>query len=419
MNALTADTITVTMLAFLLGLAVGGCLVALVKRGVVARLERDAAQLNAERQLYQERGAALEEAREQLKDSFAALSNQALKENNEAFLHLAKENLRHFQLQAEAGLEKKEKAVETLVKPIREALEKTEKQIQAIEKERAQAYGSLTLHLKLMAETQVHLQSETRNLVQALRRPEVRGQWGELTLRRLAELAGMVEYCDFFEQEHRATDDGVMRPDLILRMPERREIVVDAKTPLDAYLSAIEAADDQQRALCLKRHAKGVRERVKELARKKYWTHFGHSPDFVVLFIPGDQFLSCALEYDPALLEDALRDKVILATPTSIIALLRIIAYGWRQQAVTENAEKIRALGDDLYKRITMFTDHLVTLGRSLGSSVDHYNRVVGSLERQLLPGARKFAELGINADKLLEQPEQLEKITRLPVRKE
>jgi DNA recombination protein RmuC len=199
-------------------------------------------------------------------------------------------------------------------------------------------------------------------------------------------------------------------------MPQRREIVIDAKTPLDAYLSAMEAADDEQRLQHLKRHARGVRGRVKELANKKYWSQFEHSPDFVVLFMPGDQFLSCALEHDRALLEDALSNKVMLATPTSVIALLRIIAYGWRQQSVTENAEKIRQLGDELYKRLSTFTEHLLSLGKSLGNSVDHYNKAIGSMERQVLPGARKFTELGIHAAKQLDELEQLDKVVRLPV---
>jgi DNA recombination protein RmuC len=422
-SAPSPDLLPIAVVVFLLGVALGAWLVFYRKQAQFAKFQAEAAQLNAqlevERQRHQARDAALDETRRQLKDSFAALSNQALKENNEAFLRLAQENLRQFQLQAEAGLDKKEKAVENLVQPIREALEKTERQIQAMEKDRAQAYGSLTQHLELMAKTQVQLQSETRNLVQALRRPEVRGQWGELTLKRLAELAGMVEYCDFYSQEHHATVDGAMRPDLILRMPERREIVVDAKTPLDAYLCAMEAADDKQRLECLKRHAKGVRERVKELANKQYWTQFARSPDFVVLFIPGDQFLSCALEHDRTLLEDALRDRIVLATPTSIIALLRIIAYGWRQQAVTDNAEKIRALGEDLYKRVATFTEHLTNLGKSLSTSVDHYNKAVGSLERQLLPGARKFTELGIHSAKQIDELDPLDKVTRLPIRKE
>ncbi len=420
---LTTDQLVMIAGVLLLGILLGAWIVLLRKQAELTKLQREASQLSAQLELEQhrcqERDAAVEEARRQLKDSFAALSNQALKENNETFLRLAKENLRQFQLQAEAGLEKKERAVETLVQPIREALDKTEKQIQAIEKERATAYGSLTQHLSSMAETQVRLQTETRNLVQALRRPEVRGQWGEMTLKRLAELSGMVEYCDFYCQEHHATADGAMRPDLILRMPQRREIVIDAKTPLDAYLSAIEAVDDQQRVSCLKRHARGVRKRVNELAAKRYWTQFKDSPDFVVLFIPGDQFLSCALEHDPTLLEDALRDKVVLATPTSVIALLRIIAYGWRQEAVTENAEKIRALGEELYKRVATFTDHLVSLGKTLGTSVDHYNRAVGSLERQLLPGARRFTELGIHPSKQVDELELLDVAPRLPVRNE
>ncbi|MGI8738160.1 MAG: DNA recombination protein RmuC [Gammaproteobacteria bacterium] len=406
--------------ALIAGILLGAWFVASRKNTDLQRQQRDNAQLTAqlaaEQQRYLEHDAALEEARKQLKDSFAALSSQALKENNEAFLRLAEENLGRFQAQARAGLEQKEKAVETLVKPIRDALEKTEQQMHAMEKDRATAFGSLTQHLNLMATSQVQLQAETRNLVQALRRPEVRGQWGELTLRRLAELAGMVEYCDFYEQVHHATAEGGMRPDLILRMPERREIVIDAKTPLDAYLSAVEAVDDQQRTQHLKRHARGMRERVKALASKQYWTQFKDSPDFVVLFIPGDQFLSSALQHDPALLEDALRDKVILATPTSLIALLRIIAYGWRQQAVTENAEKIRALGEELYKRVYTFTEHLTSLGTSLGSSVDQYNKAVGSLERQLLPGARKFTELGINPAKQLDELEQVDKLARLPI---
>ncbi len=409
--------------AFIAGILLDAWFAAGRKHTELERQQRDNAQLTAqlaaEQQRYVERDAALDEARQQLKDSFAALSSRALKENNEAFLRLARENLTQFQVQAEAELQRKEKAVETLVKPIREAMEKNEQQMQAMEKDRATAHGSLTQHLNLMAVSQVQLQLETRNLVQALRRPEVRGQWGELTLRRLAELAGMVEYCDFYEQVHHATAEGGMRPDLILRMPERREIVIDAKTPLDAYLSAVEAVDDQQRTQHLKRHARGMRERVKALASKQYWTQFKDSPDFVVLFIPGDQFLSSALQHDPALLEDALRDKVILATPTSLIALLRIIAYGWRQQAVNENAEKIRALGEELYKRVYTFTEHLTGLGKSLSSSVDQYNKAVGSLERQLLPGARRFTELGINPAKQLSATEQLDRTTRVPARKD
>ena len=372
------------------------------------------AQLDAETRNAAEKLAALEQARDQLTDTFNALSGQALRNNNEEFLRLAQENLKQFQVQANAQLQQKEQSIDNLVKPIQEALAKTEQQIQAMEQARQQAYGSLSQHLESMAKSQAQLQQETRNLVQALRRPEVRGQWGELTLRRLVELAGMVDHCDFYEQETQSGSDGQMRPDMIVRLPDARDIVVDVKTPLDAYLSAMEATDDNSRRAALERHARKVRERVRELAAKSYWDQFKNAPDFVVLFIPGDQFLSAALDIDPALLEDALRQKIIMATPTSLVALLRAVAYGWRQQAVAENAERIRELGEDLYKRIGTFTEHLARLGRQLEGGVDSYNKAVGSLERQLLPGARKFVELGINPRKELETPVPIE----VPLRK-
>ena len=372
------------------------------------------AQLDAETRNAAEKLAALEQARDQLTDTFNALSGQALRNNNEEFLRLAQENLKQFQVQANAQLQQKEQSIDNLVKPIQEALAKTEQQIQAMEQARKEAYGSLSKHLETMTLTQNQLQLETRNLVQALRRPEVRGQWGELTLKRLVELAGMVEHCDFYQQETVTTGDGAQRPDMIVRLPDQREIVIDVKTPLDAYLSAMEATDDNSRRAALERHARKVRERVRELAAKSYWDQFKNAPDFVVLFIPGDQFLSAALDIDPALLEDALRQKIIMATPTSLVALLRAVAYGWRQQAVAENAERIRELGEDLYKRIGTFTEHLARLGRQLEGGVDSYNKAVGSLERQLLPGARKFVELGINPRKELETPVPIE----VPLRK-
>ena len=282
-----------------------------------------------------------------------------------------------------------------------------------MEQERQQAYGSLTKHLESMALAQQSLQGETRNLVQALRRPEVRGQWGEMTLKRLAELAGMVEYCDFYQQEHLDTEDGRQRPDMIVRMPDGREIVVDVKTPLDAYLSAVEAPDDDSRRRYLESHARKVRERVNELAAKAYWSQFKRSPDFVVLFIPGDQFLSAALDIDRTLLEDALRNRVVLTTPTSFVALLRAVGYGWRQEVLAANAERIREVGEELYRRLATFAEHLARLGRGLDSAVEHYNRAVGSFESKVLPGARRFSELGVNSPKGLEQPERIEKALR------
>jgi DNA recombination protein RmuC len=348
-----------------------------------------------------------------LEQTFAALSHDALNKNTTRFLQLAQESLKQFHVQARGDLEQKEKAVENLVRPIREALQKTEQQMSQIEKERKEAYGALTKHLETMAQTQLQLHGETRNLVQALRRPEVRGQWGELTLKRLTELAGMVEHCDFSQQESVSTDNGVQRPDMVVRMPDGREIVVDVKTPLDAYLSAIEATDDATRARFLEQHARKVRERVNELSRKAYWSQFKNSPDFVVLFIPGDQFLSAALDIDRNLLEDALRQKVILATPTSFVALLRAVAYGWRQEQLAANAEHIRDTGVELYSRLATFSEHLARLGSGLDSAVGHYNKAVGSFESKVLPGARKFTEMGVTAKKDLESPEQVEKGVR------
>lgn len=369
--------------------------------------------LELERKSAQEKLHALEQARVQLGETFAALSSEALKSNNAEFLRLARENLRQFHIQAEGELAKKEQAIEHLVAPIKELLEKTRNQIREIEHERKEAYGSISKHLESLAQTQQLLHGETRNLVQALRRPEVRGQWGELTLRRLVELAGMVQHCDFYEQEHTATETGAIRPDMIVRMPGGREIVVDVKTPLDAYLSAVEATDDATRRQHLERHSRKVRERVQELAGKAYWNQFKDSPDFVVLFIPGEHFLSAALDHDPALLEEALGKKVILATPTSLVALLRAIAFGWSQQSITENAERIRDLGEDLYKRLATFGEHLAKIGRHLGGSLDAYNKAVGSYERQVLSGARKFTELGISGTKPLDTPEPVEQGVR------
>jgi len=375
-------------------------------------LARTSAQMEAHQKLLEEKDTAYRQMSEQLKESFDSLAATALKSNSAEFLRLAKENLGQFQVKAEGELEKREKAVENLVKPIKEAMARTEEQMQQMEKDRLKAHSALGTHIENMAESHRLLHSETRNLVQALRRPEVRGQWGEMTLKRLAELAGMVEHCDFFEQESTQSDEGKLRPDMVVRMPDRREIVVDSKAPLDAYLSAIEANDDKERKTHLERHARNVRERVRELSSKAYWQQFD-SPDFVVLFIPGDQFLSAALDIDHKLLEDALSQQVILATPTSFVALLRAVAYGWRQETLAENAEAIREIGKLMYDRLTTFADHLAKLGRSLDSSVDTFNKAVGSFDTRILPSARKFVEMGITAKKAPPELEQIERATR------
>ena len=391
-----------TLLIFsLLALTVGILIGILLRNGKVrtqqAQINELTMKLDWEQQHKAELDEILDHTRDQLANTFNQLSNEALNRNNTNFLRLAEENLKRFQSEAKAELGTKEKAIEQLLKPINEALQNTSKQIHEIEKERKEAYGSLNTTIAQMNVNQQQLQQETQNLVQALRRPEVRGQWGEMTLRRLAELSGMVAHCDFYEQTHTATETGSIRPDMIVRLPEKREIIVDAKTPLDAYLSAIQAKDDMTRKLELKRHAQIIRGRIKELSRKNYWAEYSQSPEFVVLFIPGEQFLSAALEVDPALLEDSMSQNIILATPTNFIALLRAVSYGWKQQKLAENAEIIRELGETLYKRLATFGNHLSKLGNSLGQSVNHFNSAVGSLERQVLPGARKFTEMGIS----------------------
>ncbi|MFP3874800.1 MAG: DNA recombination protein RmuC [Thiohalophilus sp.] len=394
-------------------LLVGGLGVYLWLQGRINALQRENSQLNTrlelERRHAEEKIKALKEAREQLSDTFSALSSQALKHNNEEFLKLAQQKLEKFQSEAKGDLAQKEKAIEALVRPIRESLNKTEQQIQNIEKERKEAYGALHKHIETMNLTQQALRDQTHNLVQALRRPEVRGQWGELTLKRLAELAGMVEHCDFYQQENVKTDEGRQRPDMIVRMPDGREIVVDVKTPLDAYLSAIESSTDEQRQQHMQRHAKNVRQRINELHSKAYWSQFTQSPEFVVLFIPGDQFLSAALETDYQLMEDALSKNVILATPTSFVALLRAVAYGWRQEQLAKNAEHIKKIGEELYQRLATFTGHLQKMGRSLDTTVKHFNSTVGSFDSRILPSVQKFREMGISSSKEIEAQEQVE----------
>lgn len=370
-------------------------------------------QLEAERRLHAEKTQTIENLRSQFTDTFALLSSQALARNNEEFLRLAKENLQQFHVAAQGSLEHKEKAIENMLKPIKDALEKTEKQVHFMEKDRKEAYGSLHKHLELLTETQQKLQGETRNLVAALRRPEVRGQWGEITLKRLCELAGMVEYCDFFQQESVQSEQQKFRPDMIVRLPGSRDIVVDSKTPLDAYLSAMEASDDASKQIALVRHARQLRDRVKELSSKAYWTQFQSAPDFVVLFIPGDQFLSSALDIDRDLLEDALKNKVILATPTSFVALLRAVAFGWRQEQMAENAQQIRELGIEMVNRVATFTEYLSKLGQNMERSVTSYNQAVASFNTRIAPQARKFAELGIEQKKELQSLEPISQTLR------
>lgn len=406
--------------ALAVGILLGVLITWLLARRRRHRLEAEVEalenRLKNQEALRSERESAFEAANARLAQSFADLANRSLASNSETFLRLAEQNLSAQQERAKRELGEREKAVENLVEPLREALAASQKQIGELEKSRSEAYGGIKSQLETMQLSQQTLAKETQNLVKALRRPEVRGRWGEITLRRLVELAGMVEHCDFQEQVHSAGDDRVIRPDLIVRMPDRRELVVDVKTPLDAYLEAVEATDDVQRKLGLERHARGLREHIRTLASKAYWAQFADSPEFVILFIPGDQFLSAALNEEPDLIEYALSHQIILATPTSFVALLKAVAYGWRQLALADNAAEIRGLAEDLYGRLTAFVSHLNRLGRQLASSVENYNRAVGSLERSVLPGARKFTELGVHSKKDIDKLESLEPVPRTMV---
>jgi DNA recombination protein RmuC len=391
----------------------------LVGRRRVHALELELAAARAEsrsqEELATERERSLQLALERLKGGFDAVAGEALRSNNETFLQIARQVLGQQQETALRNLVDREKAVESMLSPVREALARTHEQMARIEKERAESFGALRSSIENVALGQLALQKETRSLVTALRRPEVRGQWGEMTLRRLVELAGMVEHCDFVEQVHVQGEEGALRPDMIVNMPHGRQLVVDVKTPLDAYLSAAEATSEEDRLVAVRRHAQAVQERVRQLAQKAYWSQFEQSPDFVVLFIPGDQFLSAAVGEIPSLLEDAIRQQVIIATPSSFVALLKAVAYGWRQDQLAENAARIQALGEDLYKRLATFSGYLARIGRSLGQSVDAYNSAVGSLERQVLPGARKFTELGLRPRRDIEELSTVDKLTRSP----
>lgn len=402
-------------------LAIGTLLGALIawlisrrgKKKLLLQLDTVEHELKSQEAMKTEREAAFEMANLKLTQAFSSVANQSLQSNSEHFLRLAEQNLGTQQEKAKRELSEREKAVEALVKPIRDALEASQRQIAELERARSEAYGGIKNQLEAMQQDQKSLTQETQNLVKALRRPEVRGRWGEITLRRLVELAGMVEHCDFVEQVHTVTEGQISRPDMIVRMPDKRELVVDVKTPLDAYLEAAEAPDDVQRKLGLERHAKNVRGHIRLLASKAYWEQFDESPEFVILFIPGDQFLSAALNEEPDLIEYALSKQIILATPTSFVALLKAVAYGWRQLALADNAKEIRILAEDLYGRLATFVTHMNRMGRQLASSVENYNRAVGSLERSVLPGARKFVELGVHASKEIEKPETLEPVPR------
>jgi DNA recombination protein RmuC len=407
------------LLALLCGILLGALAALLwrARREQALRIELEVlrARIKSEDMLDAERDLAAARSQEQLRGTFGSLARESLQSNSEVFLQLAREKLTRQQQDAAQILKERESAIESLVRPIREALLKTEAQIQAIERDRIDSFATMKTQMDALATGQNVLSRETRNLVGALRRPGVRGQWGEITLRRVVELSGMTLHVDFTEQQHVATETGAIRPDMVVHMPEQRDIVVDVKTPLDAYLSAVEAQSDEERTTQLRRHAQIVGTRVRELSSKQYWSQFERSPDFVVLFLPGDQFLAAALQENPALVDEAMRQNIMLATPTSLIALLKVISYGWKQTALAENAKEVRQLGEEMYKRLAVFGEHLARLGKSLGGSVESFNRAVGSLEQQVLPAARRFEELGLRVTREIEPLEPIASLTRTP----
>jgi DNA recombination protein RmuC len=385
--------------------------------GMQAELAAAQATLEHERAAAVERQAAWEETRRQLSGEFAELSAKALERNNTQFLELANARLKETQQAATGDLEQRKQAIEQLLSPLRDQLGKYEEGLRTLELERQKAYTGLSEQVRHLTESQDRLQAETRNLVTALRAPATRGRWGEMQLRRVVEMAGMVEHCDFEEQVTATTEDGRLRPDMVVRLPGGRCVVVDAKVPFQAFVDAIESTDEHDRNLHLVSHARQLRAHVDALSKKEYWQQFGRSPEFVVAFVPGDPLLAAAFEHDPTLLEHAMASHVVLATPTNLIALLRTVAASWQQEAVAENAQKVQQIGRDLYKRLCAFGDHLAKAGRGLAGAVDAYNKAVGSLERSVLPQARRFQELGVVgvSEKELVELEQVDSAPRRP----
>ena len=390
-----------------------------------ARTERDSlresnaqlrADLSAERAAreqevkgWQEKQDALLKAQEELMKQFDALSRKALDLNSKSFLELAKTQMEKMITNVDAKEEKRKLELEKLVNPLSKSLEDVSKHVREVEKEREKAYASITEQVKGLSEAQIAIRKEASNLVNALRRPSVRGRWGEMQLRRVVEMAGMLDHCDFEEQHTVHSDNGRLRPDMIVHLAGGRTIVVDAKAPLSAYLDAVETEDEIAREQFMKKHAEQVKTHIRQLSTKAYQDQFSSTPDMVVLFLPGESFYYAAQEMDPSLIEQGVENNVVIATPTTLITLLKAVAYGWRQEQLAENAQKISQLGQELYDRLRVLADHINKVGRGLNSAMNSYNSAVSSMERRVLVSARKFKELGSSTSAELPEVSELE----------